>query len=702
MLALYLVTLTASAGIVGLFVREVLNAFGLIPTFSAGLIIVVSAAFAYAALQALYFGLLRLVEPTTSWGPYLTEMLSHLAALLLLPYIAGIAVDWPHPMIERLEPLAYFGAFGAVHVFFKLASFYGSLQGEFGNRTWSWGWFGASAVCALLAFVGLNNWLEASASMRPVAPAETTAYRAGGATALARVVPEGAQYTAEMTPADAQVITFRIGALPGSVETATVDRAYVTVALEGDSNKDYITSVTPGAGWQEVQVPPEFVPRNLSHVTMRWSRQATPKWQRVLGIEPVVFSVARDQETPALPAALLVSGPFSHRARPDAEGPNIILLFIDGLRADRLTAAGATSPVAPALDRLANAGEVFTRAYTPTPAASPAMLAALTGTASLSGGYGGTEGPTALEVPTIGQLLRDLGYATAAFTEDAGAGDDAFWTGTGLELGFEWVHSAYEPPRRFAPPPTLEGGEGAAEAGESPEATAERWIAGSSETLEAARNWVDHHQDVKFFLTIRLRDLAALPSSADMAANYDDLLLSLDQHMGAFIKFVRDQRTRNNTAIIITSPYGVVFEDIDKPAVMAPALAEPALHVPLILFAPGRGSGLRKDVVSLEDLAPTIAHLIGMRFPGAVRGLSFLNQPIGRGAVSHVRDPLALSLRTEDYRLTWQPDADGGEGALALYRESSGEWWLRDVQTRNPRDTARLRQELQAYYSSAE
>ncbi|MEJ2750958.1 MAG: sulfatase-like hydrolase/transferase [Anaerolineae bacterium] len=94
--------------------------------------------------------------------------------------------------------------------------------------------------------------------------------------------------------------------------------------------------------------------------------------------------------------------------------PNVILLTIDTLRADRLGCYGCERPLTPNLDRLAAQGVRFTEAITGgswTQAAFPVMM-----TSTYASMYGGCLGALTAERPSPIQLLQDSGYATGGFS----------------------------------------------------------------------------------------------------------------------------------------------------------------------------------------------------------------------------------------------------------------------------------------------
>lgn len=105
---------------------------------------------------------------------------------------------------------------------------------------------------------------------------------------------------------------------------------------------------------------------------------------------------------------------------PPAEPPSILLVVIDTLRADAVSAYGEAAGTTPALDALAAVGQRYTRAYAPAPWTLPSHASLLSGLAVASHGVG-LGGRVVLpgEIETLAERLRGEGYQTAAFSENA-------------------------------------------------------------------------------------------------------------------------------------------------------------------------------------------------------------------------------------------------------------------------------------------
>uniref|UniRef100_A0A3Q2PXM1 Arylsulfatase A n=1 Tax=Fundulus heteroclitus TaxID=8078 RepID=A0A3Q2PXM1_FUNHE len=103
-----------------------------------------------------------------------------------------------------------------------------------------------------------------------------------------------------------------------------------------------------------------------------------------------------------------------------ASPPNFVLLFADDLGFGDLGCYGHPSSLTPNLDRLAAGGLRFTDFYSTSPVCSPSRASLLTGRYQTRSGifpgvfYPGSIGGLPLNETTIAEVLKPLGYATAA------------------------------------------------------------------------------------------------------------------------------------------------------------------------------------------------------------------------------------------------------------------------------------------------
>ena len=103
-----------------------------------------------------------------------------------------------------------------------------------------------------------------------------------------------------------------------------------------------------------------------------------------------------------------------------APSPSILLITIDTLRADAVSAYGDVEATTPTFDTLAAAGHLYTRAYAPSPWTLPSHASLFTGM-TIDGHGVGLQGRVTLPqaAQTLAERLRDAGYETAGFSENA-------------------------------------------------------------------------------------------------------------------------------------------------------------------------------------------------------------------------------------------------------------------------------------------
>ncbi len=98
---------------------------------------------------------------------------------------------------------------------------------------------------------------------------------------------------------------------------------------------------------------------------------------------------------------------------------DVLLIVIDTLRADRLGAYGHARDTSPVLDRLAEEGVRFERAYATASWTRPSIGSILTGLYPQSHGASGIELQLSDGVETLAETLRRSGYATAGIVSNS-------------------------------------------------------------------------------------------------------------------------------------------------------------------------------------------------------------------------------------------------------------------------------------------
>jgi len=110
---------------------------------------------------------------------------------------------------------------------------------------------------------------------------------------------------------------------------------------------------------------------------------------------------------------------------------NVVLFLIDTLRADRIGAYGYDQPTTPTIDALAAEAVLFENATAPAPWTLPSVPSILTSTFTCEHGLNVDGEKLSEEIPTMAELLREVGYYTAQLYANGYAGPT-----TGLDRGY--------------------------------------------------------------------------------------------------------------------------------------------------------------------------------------------------------------------------------------------------------------------------
>jgi arylsulfatase len=378
-----------------------------------------------------------------------------------------------------------------------------------------------------------------------------------------------------------------------------------------------------------------------------------------------------------LAAALLLlaaGGCDASRRRPD-----VVLVTVDTLRADRLHAYGYGLPTSPRIDELAEGALLFRRAVAAAPAAAPAHGSIMSSRYPREHSIGFLNGDTRLEgSATLAEHFREAGYRTGAFVSSV-----VLRPAIGLDRGFD-VYDGPTRRERGQPHP----GERIAE-----------------ETTQAALAWVAAATEGPFFLWVHYQDphgpYAApgehrgrfhvpprpgerpLPVLDDVSGQggiasyqaldglflpsqyegrYADEILYADGAIGALIDGVDARRGGRQAIVLLTSDHGEALGEADRWFVHGHVTTPELAHVPFLLRAPGLEPGRADALVSHVDVMPTLLELAGLAVPEGLSGL-----PLG----PYLREGRPLPERIVYCDVGWELGAYGGDGFLRLATPSS-------------------------------
>jgi choline-sulfatase len=285
--------------------------------------------------------------------------------------------------------------------------------------------------------------------------------------------------------------------------------------------------------------------------------------------------------------------------------PNILLITIDTLRADRV-GRGLT----PSIDAVAARGTRFTNARATVPLTLPSHVSIMTGKLPPQTGVrvnGG--GGLAAGQPTIARVLKDGGYRTGAFV-GAYVLDRRF----GLAGGFDRYDDRVD--RDVSGAATLE---------------AERR---GDAVVNAALAWLPSSDSRPFFAWIHLYDPhAPYDPPADYLARaknvpYDGEVVFADAQVGRVMDWLTSSGQASRTVVVITGDHG---EGLGEHGELTHGMLayDSTLRVPLIISGPGAPAATVEDAVSLVDLAGTLAELARRPRPDSMHAQSLLRAPIG-------------------------------------------------------------------------
>lgn len=352
-----------------------------------------------------------------------------------------------------------------------------------------------------------------------------------------------------------------------------------------------------------------------------------------------------------------------HCGRETQAPPNVLLITLDTLRADRVGAYGSARGTTPAIDALAARGILFRNAMSVAPLTLPSHATILSGALPPHHGLRNNgAGVFPASRTTLATRLSEKGYRTAAFT-GAFVLDRRF----GLNRGFDVYDD--EIPRD----PTL---------GDHLEAERRADL-----VVDRALQWLRQEDARPFFAWVHLYDAhfpyaAPEPYRTQYAASpYDGEIAFVDAQLARLIAHLDERGLRERTIVVIAGDHGEALGEHGE-LTHGLLLYEGSLRVPLVISAPGAiDPRVVATPVSLADVAPTIAALANAPLAEKTDGRD-LSAALEKGIEPEAAD---LYAETEYPALYgWSPLAAMRRGALKYIAAPSPE--LYDV-ARDPGET---------------
>ena len=290
--------------------------------------------------------------------------------------------------------------------------------------------------------------------------------------------------------------------------------------------------------------------------------------------------------------------------------PNIVLITIDALRADRVGCYGYKINTTPNIDAFSTEAVMFENAYTPAPNTLFAVRAIMTG--RLLSNIDGKELVSYYSKATfLAEILREKGYQTAGFTDHHGLGKKGTKKGLRLLRGFDtfvnigegatgttsrlltnkivswlkdnhnkkfflWAHY-FDPHLDYNPLPEYEGLFGFKEGDHG-----------------RIYNGIAEREIKELYGSITEREVGGLVSLQNAEIFYTD------EYVGKVLDEIKNLDLGKNTIIIITADHGEEIMDRKKIGHSTSVYNE-QIRVPLIIKAPGETPArINKNISTIE------------------------------------------------------------------------------------------------------
>ena len=294
-----------------------------------------------------------------------------------------------------------------------------------------------------------------------------------------------------------------------------------------------------------------------------------------------------------------------------AEAPNIILVTIDTTRADRMGFLGSKRGATPNLDRVAQQGIVFEKAYSQAPLTPVSHATIFTGTYPQFHTVTDFGHPLPSLLPSVPEILQKSGYHTAAFIGSLILDPKANMA-PGFDRGFDFFDAGFHQKR--APD-------------EDRYHNIERR---AGDVVNRAIAWLNQNRKAPFFIWIHLYDPHApydppAPFNKRFKDPYDGEIAYSDASLGRLFTYLRQRGLYDRALIAVMSDHGESLGAHGE-SMHGIFLYDETIRVPLLFKLPGALQAGRhvKARVRLVDVAPTLLSMLSLPLPPTFQGESLV------------------------------------------------------------------------------
>ena len=335
--------------------------------------------------------------------------------------------------------------------------------------------------------------------------------------------------------------------------------------------------------------------------------------------------------------------------------PNLLLITVDTLRADRLGAWGYERATSPALDAWVESAVRFDDCQASSSWTLASLASLMTGLSTSAHGCWTYTSALDQEFVTLAEIMSEQGYTTAGVPSHVFLGSRF-----GLQQGFaEYDESLVMPGvtrshKAISSPPVSQRGL--------------RWLRQNADASEPWFLWLhyfDPHEDYNVHAGVSER--FGVEQAED---RYDGEIAFTDRHIGRVLKALEEGGHHEDTIVVFVADHGEEWREHGRLG-HGNTLYDEVTRIPLAISGPGLDPRVVEQSVGVVDVLPTLLELCDLPLRNELDGRSLV--PLLEGG-SREEQPILLELQlrknTELAALVegdWKLVLDRKSGAVELY-----------------------------------